>query len=160
MLRCVAVTAGRLARCHGKWSGWEGGGGDQNACMRSVSRVSLFRAKITRWARPASSLAPCHRLPLFAPTIHVARPLCLFDCLLLCLLLCLFVFLFDFYQQTEILKRNLFRQNILFLLVRGVQEILRNWAYRLTLNLICEAVPGVLQAWKVIFLLHRILAIS
>ena len=69
------------------------GGGDQNACMRSVSRVSLFRAKITRWARPASSLAPCHRLPLFAPTIHVARPLCLFDylfvCLFVCLLLCL-----------------------------------------------------------------------
>ena len=70
------------------------GGGDQNACMRSVSRVSLFRAKITRWARPASSLAPCHRLPLFAPTIHVARPLCLFDCLLLCLFVCLFVCLF------------------------------------------------------------------
>ena len=151
MLRCVAVTAGRLEA-----SGVVGrlGGGDQNACMRSVSRVSLFRAKITRWARPASSLAPCHRLPLFAPTIHVARPLCLFDCLLLCL----FVWLSGcLYQQTEILKR---RQNILFLLVRGAQVILRNWAYRLTLSLISEAVPGVLQAWKVNFLLHRILVIS
>ena len=118
------------------------GGGDQNACMRSVSRVSLFRAKITRWARPASSLAPCHRLPLFAPTIHVARPLCLFDCLLLCLFVFFFVWLFGcLYQQTEILKR---RQTILFLLVRGAQEIFRNWAYWLTLGLISEAVPGVL----------------
>ena len=153
-----------VCSCHcrqvGRWSGWEVGTkmlacGAFPGCHFFEPKLHVGPDRQAAWRRAIDFRC---LLPQFmSPALFV----CLIIYLFVCLFVCFFVWLSGcLYQQTEILKRNLGRQNILFLLVIGAQEILRNWAYWLTLGLISEAVPGVLQAWKVIFLLHRILVTS